>query len=71
MELIDKLKEQIALELEYCDSDNTPFVCGQVSTQEGYKKIESLIIDLVCGDAFSINDAIIQIEKTYNINKID
>lgn len=71
MEHINKLKEQISLELEYCDSVNTPFVCGQISDKEGYEKIEKLIIDLICGDALSINDAILQLERTFNINKMD
>ena len=71
MEHIERLKEEIALQFEYCNPADTPFLCGQLATKEGYDKMMNLIIDLVGGDALSISQAMLQVERTYNINSID
>ena len=71
MELLNQLKNNIRLELDMCDSNSTPYVCSQKSTKEGYYKIEKMIVDFVCGNAYSINEAISTIEKLYNPNKLD
>ena len=70
-QVILELKKQIASELEYCNPNDTPWLCAQISDKEGYDKIEQLIIELVCGEAMSISSSIVQIEQLYNPNRLD
>lgn len=70
-QVIKELKENIALQLEFCNPNDTPWLCNQISDSEGYNKIEKLIIELVCGEAMSISQAITQTEQLYNPNRLD
>ncbi len=68
MDQINKLKKLISLELKHCSAGNTPYVCNEKSTPEGYQKIEQLIINLIDNNGLTISQAIIEIERTYNPN---
>ena len=71
MEHIEKLKKCIAENFEYCNQEDTPYLCSQLSTKEGYDQMMQLVVDLVVGDAMTINDAMSQVERTFNINRLD
>mgnify|MGYP006908210799 CR=1 FL=1 len=64
---LTKLKELIKAELELCDASTTPWVCK--TKENNYGKVENLIVDRVVNNGDSINSAIIDIEREYNLNK--
>lgn len=68
---LEELRELIRLSLEYCDPIESPAVCDMKSTPEGYKKLEEDILDRAIKGGFTVSQAIIQIEKEYNNNRID
>jgi|GEM_PF-5855834 len=63
---IKELKQLIKAELDFCDENSTPWVCKMKSTD--YQKVEKLIIERVSNGGYSINDAIVDIEREYNLN---
>jgi len=65
MSKINELKEHIKAELNMCDAESTPWVCKMKDTD--YKKVEKLVIDRVANEGISINSAIIEIEREYNL----
>lgn len=67
---LERLKQLIQAELELCDSLSTPMVC-RMNNPENYQQLESLIIDKVSKQGFTIGQAILEIEREYNINMID
>ncbi len=70
MENLERLKELIKAELELCDAISTPTVC-EMNTIENYAELERLIINKVAHQGLSIGQAIVELEKEYNINLID
>lgn len=63
------LRNQIKIQLQLCDDEETPTVCAMKETTEGYDEIERLIIQKVLyGEDSSISNAIVEIENEYNPN---
>lgn len=62
-ETLANLKAMIKAQLQYCEEDNTPYVCQMA--KEDYDRFEGIIIERVrTGD--TINQAIIDLENEYN-----
>lgn len=70
MENLDRLKELIKAELELCESISTPIVC-EMNNPENYEELERFIINKVAHQGLTIGQAILEIEREYNINLID
>ncbi len=70
-EKLTELRDLIRTSLEYCDSIEMPAVCGMKSTPEGYRLLEEDIVNRIAKGGFTISQALIQIEKENNINRID
>ena len=68
-ELIIKLKEKIKKELDNCDPELWPVTCQMRSEEEGYKKIEKMIILYVARDRMPIDSAIALIEQEFQHGK--
>lgn len=68
---IDRLKELIGIELDLCNSSETPYVCAEASKPESRAKITDLIMNmcLKSDGEMSVSDAIDQYERTFNPNK--
>ena len=69
--LLDQLNEQINALLDLCTATQTPTVCGLASTEEGRQKVFELIQKKVIRERLSIGEAIVSIEREYNINSSD
>ena len=70
-DLLLKLYDQIETELMYCDEAYTPFVCGQFSDVEARADIVRTIAETCISMKINIAQAIVQVEKTYNLNMLD
>ncbi|MFY0689122.1 MAG: hypothetical protein JXQ90_18275 [Cyclobacteriaceae bacterium] len=57
------LKKLIKIEMAKCDPDLWPKVCALQSTEEGYQKIESMIIQLAIKEAMPIGSVIALVEQ--------
>lgn len=70
---IERLKELIGIELDLCNSIETPYVCAEASKPESRAKITELIMNmcLKSNGEMSVDDAIDQYERTFNPNKIN
>jgi hypothetical protein len=71
MEKIDELKTLIKTELDLCDVKKTPTVCAISSTPEEYEDLEKMIIEKIKTEGLSIGQAIVEVEKEYNINLLN
>lgn len=66
---IKELRSLIKAQLEMCDHANTPTVCKMKSTTEGYNSVEEMIIRRVAEQGDTIGQAIIEIEKEFNLDE--
>ena len=71
LEQLDSLRENIKIELDLCISADTPYVCLNIKTPEGYQKIEDLIIQKILTEQITIGQAIIAVETDLNPNSYD
>lgn len=69
--LLDQLNEQINALLDLCTATQTPTVCGLTSTEEGRQKVFELIQKKVIIERLSIGEAIVSIEREFDINSSD
>jgi len=69
-QVLKELKENIANQLDFCESTQTPAVCRMIASPEGYKKLEDMIIDHVADGGLTISKAIITVERSFNPNMI-
>jgi len=69
--IIERLYMQIQTELEFCNSDETPFICGQFSDMDSRADIVKTIAETCISMKISISKAIVQVERLYNINSLD
>lgn len=65
-EVLTEFRQNIRTELDLCDAIQTPFVCANIGTEDGYKKIEQLICAKVIDEKITIGEAIVQIETDLN-----
>jgi hypothetical protein len=65
------LKEQIKIQLSMCDTVATPLVCANISSFEGYAKVEEFIINQVLINGFTIGQSVLQFEMQFNPNLLD
>ena len=69
--IIERLYMQIQTELEFCNSNETPFICGQFSDMDSRADIVKTIAETCISMKISISKAIVQVERLYNINTLD
>ena len=69
--LLEVFNQQINAILDECEGNQTPTVCGLISTKEGKEKIVKLIQKMVIKQKMSIGEAINALEMEYNINSTD
>lgn len=65
---LEELTDLIHVELDSCDMSDTPFVCAELSTEGGKKKLTDIIINDIINRGSTICESIISIEKEYNPN---
>ncbi|MFA5727323.1 MAG: hypothetical protein WC886_06755 [Saccharofermentanaceae bacterium] len=70
-QLMDRLKELIAIELDHCNKFDWPYVCKISSTSEGKKTIENMIINHCIQSGITVGQALEKIERAYNPNKME
>lgn len=63
-----KLIENIKIELDLCDPVDTPYVCANIKTEAGYKKMQDLIISKILQNKVTISEAILECEADLNPN---
>jgi hypothetical protein len=68
MELLDQFNEKIESLLNECSPEVTPTVCNFISTKEGKDKLFILIQKKVIQERLTIGEAIIEIEREFNVN---
>jgi len=61
--LVEKLKTEINKELQDCDPKLWPMTCKMRADDEGYEKIEKMIILYVSKEAMPVGAAIALIEQ--------
>ena len=66
--LLEKFNNQIDLMLDDCKNEFTPTVCNLISTEEGRKKVFTLIRKKVILENITIGQAINSIEQEFNPN---
>ena len=66
--LLEKFNNQIDLLLDDCKVEFTPTVCNLISTEEGRKKVFTLIRKKVILEDITIGQAINSIEQEFNPN---
>jgi hypothetical protein len=66
--LLEKFNNQIDLMLDDCKVEFTPTVCNLISTEEGRKKVFTLIRKKVILEDITIGQAINSIEQEFNPN---
>ena len=66
---IAELRRLIKTQLDMCDHANTPTVCKMIATDDGYKKVEEMIIRRVAEQGDTIGQAIVEIEKEFNLDQ--
>lgn len=60
---LKELRQLIKIELQDCDADRFPFLCQMQSTEEGYARIEEMIIRYAAKEAMPIGSSIALIEQ--------
>lgn len=65
---VAKLKENIKIELLTCEPIETPYICKNIGTEEGYGTIEKLILKKIVQEKLTIGESIISIENELNPN---
>lgn len=68
---LNELKALIRNHLNECDNVNLPTICEMKSTKEGYEKLEQNVINRIGEQGLTLGQALIQIEKEYNINTLN
>jgi small nuclear ribonucleoprotein (snRNP)-like protein len=66
--LLEKFNNQLNLMLDDCKIEFTPTVCNLISTEEGRKKVFTLIRKKVILENITIGQAINSIEQEFNPN---
>ena len=69
--LLEQLYAQIEVELEFCDGDVLPTVCGMNSNPDGRAGLVKLIAETALSQKLTIAQAIAQVERLYSINSLD
>ena len=69
--ILERLYMQIQTELEFCDSEQTPFICSQFSDMDSRADIVKTIAETCISMKIGISKAIVQVERLYNINTLD
>lgn len=59
------IKKLIKIELEKCNDKAWPHVCEMKTTQEGYQRIEKMIINYAANEGMPIGSAIALIEQEF------
>jgi hypothetical protein len=70
-QLIARLKELIAIELDHCSKDDYPYVCNISSSADGKKQIEEMVIKYCSDSGITVGQALARIERAYNPNKME
>ena len=68
---LTRLKELIAIELDYCSKDDWPYVCNMTSTPEGKKRVEDMVIQQCSSNGCSVGSALDRIERMFNPNRME
>lgn len=69
--IMRQLEEKINEQLDLCNNEDTPAVCGLIRTEEGKKKIIQLIKKKIIQQNLTIGQSIVDIELEFNINSTD
>jgi len=69
--LLQRFYNQIETELEFCDGHITPIVCHNYSNVAYKHDLVETIANIVVTQKISIAEAIVQVERMYDINNID
>lgn len=67
-EIMVRLKKLIGENLEFCDSDSTPFLCDLKSSEKGYKEIEDFVVKCFFETELSVSEALVMKENELNPN---
>lgn len=70
-QLIDQINQAIEEYLNTCDDGKTPAICKLISTEGGFEKIKGEVFDLIKEEGKSIAEAVMDLEGTYNPNKVE
>lgn len=60
--LLQEFRNNVKKELDLCDAIDTPLVCSNVKTPQGYLLIRDMVIERVLAQKITISEAIVQIE---------
>jgi len=71
MTKIEELYAQIGKELETCDGEETPVICGNLSDEKNKACIIQTVAEYVLSMQVTITQAIIEVEKSFALNDID
>lgn len=71
IDLMDRLKELIAIELDACNKEDWPYVCHMASNPEKRKSVEAMIIEYCTTGKMTVGEAMEKIERAYNPNKME
>ena len=66
--LLMELKMLIRENLEYCNSNSTPYLCAYKQTEEGYKDIENFCIEAFFNTNMDVSEALVMKENLLNPN---
>lgn len=69
--ILERLYMQIQTELEFCNSEETPFICSQFSDMDARADIVKTIAETCISMKIGISQAIVHVERLYNINTLD
>lgn len=70
-QLMTRLKELIAIELDHCNKVDWPYVCNMTGTPEGKKQVEDMIIKQCTTSGITVGQALEKIERAYNPNRME
>ncbi len=70
---IDRIRELIGIELDLCNSQETPYVCAEASDPVRRAKLTELILNICLKSEgeMSVEEAIDHYERTFNPNMIN
>jgi hypothetical protein len=69
--ILERLYLQIQTELEFCNSQETPFVCSQFNDMDSRAIIVKTIAETAVNREIDIAKAIVEVERLYSLNSID